>query len=111
MQGGGERRLQPSTGVKINIPGLERVCQWWMDKDEQVGFLGFLGFWLGDGHLIITHRQVGIAQRTLLSTEWLIDLLDSVFHAVGTATSVFPTPMAPPSITASPARRCTTTSV
>ena len=66
-------------GVKIDIPGLERVCQWWWEKDGQMGWLRFLGFWLGDGHLLIAHKQVAIGQRKLLSTEWLIDLLDSVF--------------------------------
>ena len=46
-----------------------------------MGFLRFLGFWLGDGHLNTEagYSSVGITQRKLESTAWLIDLLDDVF--------------------------------
>ena len=69
--------LQPA--VKLVIEGMERVCDWWWQKDQQLGFLRFLGFWLGDGHLCVKQGLVYIGQRKLESTARLIDLLDEVF--------------------------------
>ena len=73
---GGVIRQPP---VQIVIPGLERVCRWWWRRDEQVSFLQFLGFWLRDGSLDVTHGLVIISQRTEQSSVWLIDLLERVF--------------------------------
>ena len=66
---------------KLAIPGLTRLCGWWWDnrQDTQHGFLRFLGFWLGDGSLVMQLGLVVISQRNLASTAWLIDLLDEVF--------------------------------
>ena len=61
------------------IPGLERVCARWWQMDQQLGFLRLLGFWLGDGHLVVNDGYVAVSQRKLESTAWLIDLLDEVF--------------------------------
>ena len=64
----------------IDIPRLPRVCAWWWQQgDEQRGLLRFLGMWLGDGSLDVTHGWLEVAQRKLQSTAWLIDLLDEVF--------------------------------
>ena len=66
---------------KLLIVGMERVCEWWWQQDKQVGFLKFLGFWLGDGHLHIAKDggHVGISQRKTESTVWLTVLLNAVF--------------------------------
>ena len=67
-------------GVKIVIKGLERVCDWWWEQDEQVGFLQFLGFWLGDGYLDVYHGTVCIGQKKPESKDWLEkEVLPSVF--------------------------------
>jgi hypothetical protein len=67
-------------GVKIVIPGLERVCEWWWRRDEQLGFLQFLGFWLGDGHLDVRDGLVCCGQNKNKSREWLEEqLLPDVF--------------------------------
>ena len=65
--------------VKVVIPGLERVCDWWWDRDGQLGFLQFLGVWLSDGLLLVRHGLVGIGQRRLESCAWLETLLHAVF--------------------------------
>ena len=78
-------RAVPRSGVnrqpawKLVIPQLQAVCDWWWEKDQQRGFLRFFGFWLGNGHLDVTHQHVGVSQRKLASTAWLIDLLDDMF--------------------------------
>ena len=64
---------------QLAIPGMEAVCNWWWQKDQQMAFLRFLGFWLRDGHLQDTHRTVGVSQRKGESTAWLVDLLNEVF--------------------------------
>ena len=64
--------------VKVVIPGLERVCDWWWQEDQQLGFLQFLGLWLSDGYLSTRHGVVCIGQQTVES-EWLSELLDGVF--------------------------------
>ena len=64
--------------VKVVVPGLERVCQWWWDEDQQLGFLQFLGFWLADGHLSTVDGLVRVGQQKE-SCEWLQQLLDRVF--------------------------------
>ena len=71
--------LNRQPAVKLVIKGMKRVCDWWWQQDEQLGFLRFLGFWLGDGHLEISHGTVAIAQRKRESSAWLVDLLDQVF--------------------------------
>ena len=68
---------QPS--VKVVIPGLEQVCDWWWEKDGQLSFLQFLGFWLGDGYLETQLGVVAIGQHKLVSVEWLEKLMDAVF--------------------------------
>ena len=69
--------LQPA--FQLVIPGMERTCALWWQIDQQCGFLRFVGFWLGDGHLAVEKGAVCISQRKLESTAWLIDLLDEVF--------------------------------
>ena len=65
--------------VKIVIPGLERVCDWWWRSDEQRLFLHFLGFWLGDGWLDVTNGIVCVSQKKE-TNKWLAEeLLPSVF--------------------------------
>ena len=62
------------------IEQLRDVCAWWWTYDQQLGFLRFLGFWLGDGSLdITTNQRVVISQRKLEGVAYLIDLLDEVF--------------------------------
>ena len=61
--------------VMIVIPGLERVCQWWMERDEQVGFLEFLGFWLGDGWLHVDKGSVCVDQTKEEANRWLAEEL------------------------------------
>ena len=70
--------LQPAT--KLVIAGLERVCDWWWAKDKQRGFLHFLGFWLGNGHLGTQGGCVCVSQRKANGVWWLERLLDDVFH-------------------------------
>ena len=67
--------------VRVVIPGLERLCDCWWEKDEQRGFLRFLGCWLGDGFL---HTQLGyvgirIALKQQRAIDWLEPLLNEVF--------------------------------
>ena len=64
---------------QLSIPELTATCSWWWRKDRQLNFLRFFGFWLGDGMLDVTHELVGLTQRKLESTAWLIDLLDELF--------------------------------
>ena len=64
---------------QIVIPGMERVCQWWWRQDEQRGFLQFLGFWLGDGFLGVSHGFVHIRQKKVEARAWLEALLEQVF--------------------------------
>ena len=71
------KNYQPA--VKIDIPGLELVCDWWWAKDEQQDFLHFLGFWLGDGHLNIHHGTVCLSQKKEKAIQWLNELLDRLF--------------------------------
>ena len=65
--------------VKIVIPQLERVCEWWWRKDEQRRFLHFLGFWLGDGFLDTHHGSVCISQKKAEGAGWLDELHHDVF--------------------------------
>ena len=65
-------------GVKVVIPGLERVCDWWWDRDGQLGFLRFLGIWLGDGYLSAREGVVGVKQKQA-GKQWLEQLLPRVF--------------------------------
>ena len=69
----------PQTPVKIVIPRLERVCEWWWAKDYQLGFLRFVGFWLGDGYLNVRDGIVCIEQKKETSVAWLEQLLEDVF--------------------------------
>ena len=65
---------------KFVIKGLEGVCDWWWQQDRQLGFLRFVGFWLGDGCLDVSRNaRVIISQRKLEPLAWLLDLLDEVF--------------------------------
>ena len=66
--------------IKIVIPKLEKVCEWWWEKDRQRGFLQFIGFWLGDGNLFTPSKLVVISQRKKEPRRWLEEeLLPSVF--------------------------------
>ena len=69
--------------VKIVIPGLERVCDWWWKRDGQLGFLQFLGFWLCDGWLEVVDRHVtgtvSIIQHKEQGDRWLNTLVKAVF--------------------------------
>ena len=77
------RNGQPA--VKILIPGLENVCELWWAKDRQIGFLTFLGFWLGAGHLVPSTGSshscgyVSLSREQLHESAWLIGLLDELF--------------------------------
>ena len=64
---------------KLPIKDLDATCDWWWERDDQRAFLRFVGFWLGDGHLVVALGWVGLSQRKLASSAWLIDLLDEVF--------------------------------
>ena len=66
-------------GVKVVIPGLEQVCDWWWQQDGQRGFLQFLGFWLSDGWLSERDGCVCVRQRREAGERWLEQLLPSVF--------------------------------
>ena len=44
---------------------MEEVCDGWRKQDQQLGFLRFLGFWLGDGNLDVNRGRVVIGQRKL----------------------------------------------
>ena len=66
--------------VKIVIPSLEQVSEWWWRGDEQRCFLQFLGFWLSDGWLDVTNGIVAISQQKQAANSWLAEeLLPSVF--------------------------------
>ena len=65
--------------MRVVIPGLERVCDWWYDNDEQWRFLQFLGFWLGDGSLGVQSGSVLLHQKTPAAIEWLDELMSEVF--------------------------------
>ena len=69
----------PQKSVKVVIGGMARVCDWWWQRDEQVDFLSFLGFWLGDGYLFTPSGHVCIEQQKVKGKEWLEKLLNSVF--------------------------------
>ena len=71
--------INKQAAIKIVIPGLERVCNWWWERDEQVGFLSFVGFWLGDGHLDTLDGHVMIGQRKVEANKWATALFDHVF--------------------------------
>ena len=72
--------INPQPHYRFVIANMEKVCDWWWEKDNQLGFLRLVGMWLGDGHLMLGRRRtVHIAQYELLSTAWLIELLDEVF--------------------------------
>ena len=71
--------LNRQPAYHFTIEGLTAVCDWWWRRDQQSGFLRFLGFWLGDGSLDVTLGRIVIGQRKLEPTAWLIDLLDQVF--------------------------------
>ena len=61
------------------IKGMEEVCDGWWKQDQQLGFLRFLGFWLGDGNIDVKQGRVVIGQRRLKPLAFLIDLLDALF--------------------------------
>ena len=65
--------------VKIVIPGLERICAWWHEQDEQRSLLQLIGFWVGDGHLDAANGVVLIAQKKAGSKAWLEQLLRRLF--------------------------------
>ena len=67
-------------GVKIVIPGLARVCDWWWQQDGQRAFLQLLGFWLRDGCLNAHRGEVCFGQQKAASNQWLSQqLLPRVF--------------------------------
>ena len=74
--------LNPQPPFKFIIQDMENVCDWWWEKDRQLGFLRFVGFWLGDGNLSLvrqTAQVVEIQQVKRISCARLTDLLDEVF--------------------------------
>ena len=74
---GGVNRQQP---IKLVVPGLEQVCEWWWEKDRQHGFLTFIGFWLGDGYLDTRGGYVAMGQKKEQAVTWLEEqLLPAVF--------------------------------
>ena len=64
---------------ELSIAGMPSICAWWWKRDQQRGFLRFIGFWLGNGSLNVESGNVTVSQRKLAATAWLIDLLDEVF--------------------------------
>ena len=64
---------------KIVVPGLEKVSEWWWLRDQQLGFLRFIGFWLGDGFLSVGVGMICIGQKKPEGLLWLDALLDDVF--------------------------------
>ena len=73
----GGNNTQPA--VKLVIPGLEQVCDWWWQRDGQLALLQLIGFWLGDGHLNLFAGTVQIAQKKEQGKQWLTQLLNTVF--------------------------------
>ena len=71
--------LNTQPGVKLTIPGLEHVCDWWWKEDEQLGFLTFLGCWLRDGWLEAWSGGVCISQKKEATRLRLEQLLSRVF--------------------------------
>ena len=65
--------------VKVVIPQLETVCDWWWQRDGQRAFLRFLGFWLGNGWLHVQAGNVCITQKEEVGKQWLDQLLQLVF--------------------------------
>ena len=65
--------------VKVVIPGLERVCEWWWSKDGQLGLLQFIGFWLAGGHLHTPSELVAVEASDVEAVEWLSSTLTSLF--------------------------------
>ena len=103
--------LNTQPGIKIVIPGLERVCEWWWEEDKQLGFLTFLGLWLSNGYLARTTGSVRIGAnegkvtqvaRATAAAARVSSLLASPTSALPTWAGTF---------TPSAARRCTTTCV
>ena len=68
---------QPSK--KIVVPGLANVCEWWWRRDGQLGFLEFLGLWLGDGWLATADELVCITVHKPVGVQWLKALMRCVF--------------------------------
>ena len=64
---------------KIVIKDMEDVCEWWWANDLQLGFLKFVGFWLGDGGLRHDAGLVSISQTKAEGVAWLTKLFDEVF--------------------------------
>ena len=71
--------INSQPAFKLVIRGMEATCDSWWQKDQQLGFLRFVGFWLADGSLLVHEGYVAIEQRQLESGSWLVDLLDEVF--------------------------------
>ena len=65
--------------TKIDIPGLQLVCDWWWQRDQQVAFLHFLGFWLGDGYLHTAMGVVCVNQKKEKAKTWFEKVLSAVF--------------------------------
>ena len=65
--------------LKVVVPGLERVCEWWWERDGQLAFMQFVGFWLGAGSLDVRDGYVIFGQKKEKAKEWLEELLDLVF--------------------------------
>ena len=63
----------------FDIAGMSAICALWRDRDLQRGFLRFVGFWLGDGGLMVNQFKTLLSQRKLAGMAWLVDLLDEVF--------------------------------
>ena len=64
---------------KIVIKDMEDVCEWWWANDQQLGFLKFVGFWLGDGGINHVAGSVQITQTKAEGVAWLTKLFDEVF--------------------------------
>ena len=65
--------------VKLVIPALERVCEWWWNNDGQLGLLRFIGFWLAGGHIHTPTGLVVIGQNNVEAAEWLETTLRPLF--------------------------------
>ena len=70
--------VQPA--VRVVIPGIEQVCEWWWHRDRQLGLLTFLGYWLADGYLDAQNGLVRIGSNEEVPVTWLeSELLPRVF--------------------------------
>ena len=65
--------------LRFVIEGLEKVCDWWWEDRHMLGFLQFLGFWLGDGGLDVTYGRIVIKQKKQEGIDFIEEILNGTF--------------------------------